>query len=47
MNMGKTLLSSMEFSQELDLLHKHITNRELPVSKSDSFDKQCMLTYAY
>ncbi|NUU60409.1 DUF6097 family protein [Paenibacillus agri] len=43
MNMGKTLLSSMEFSQELDMLHKHITNRELPVSKSDSFDKQCML----
>jgi hypothetical protein len=43
MNMGKALLSQMEFSQELDMLHKHITKSELEVPKSDSFDKQCML----
>lgn len=43
MNMGSAVLKSMEFSQELDLLHKQITQRELPVAKSDSFDKQVIL----
>ncbi|MEC0170934.1 DUF6097 family protein [Paenibacillus graminis] len=47
MNVGRTLLRTMEFSQQLDLLHKHITHSELPVQKSDSFDKQCMLLEQY
>jgi hypothetical protein len=43
MNMGGAILRTLEFSQELDMLHKHITHSNLPVKKSDSFDKQCTL----
>ncbi|WNS42332.1 DUF6097 family protein [Paenibacillus sp. MMS20-IR301] len=47
MNMGSAVLRTLEFSQELDLLHKHITGSGLPVSKSDSFDKQVILLEQY
>lgn len=47
MNIGKTIQQSLEFSQELDLLHKHISSNELKVQKSDSFDKQVMLLEQY
>lgn len=47
MNMGRVILRSLEFSQELDLLHKHIKRNELPVPLSDSFDKQVTLLEQY
>jgi hypothetical protein len=34
---------TLEFSNELDILHKHIIKNNLQVQKSDSFDKQCVL----
>lgn len=47
MNMGRAVLQTLEFSQELDVLHKHISHEGLPVKKSDSFDKQVMLLEQY
>ncbi|ATP40028.1 hypothetical protein CSE16_08190 [Solibacillus sp. R5-41] len=47
MNVGRAVLRSLEFSHELDLLHKHITHSQLPVRKSDSFDNQCILLEQY
>jgi hypothetical protein len=47
MNIGGTLSQTLEFSQQLDILHKHISKHELPVKKSDSFDKQCILLEEY
>lgn len=47
MNVGRSVLRSLEFSHELDLLHKHITHSQLPVRKSDSFDNQCILLEQY
>ncbi|OOM78360.1 hypothetical protein CLPUN_19690 [Clostridium puniceum] len=43
MNFGRILHETLEFSNELDILHKHITKNNLQVQKSDSFDKQCFL----
>ncbi|OVE66934.1 hypothetical protein CCS79_16770 [Clostridium diolis] len=43
MNFGKILNETLEFSAQLDILHKHITKNDLQVQKSDSFDKQCFL----
>ena len=47
MNVGRAVLRSLEFSHELDLLHKHITDSQLSVRKSDSFDNQCILLEQY
>ncbi|SYX84057.1 DUF6097 family protein [Paenibacillus alvei] len=47
MNIGKVVVETLEFSQQLDILHKHITRNDLPVQKSDSFDKQCFLLERY
>ncbi|WP_018750622.1 DUF6097 family protein [Paenibacillus sanguinis] len=47
MNVGRILLKTLEFSHELDVLHKHITTNQLPVRKSDSFDKQCFFLEEY
>ncbi|MDU4962394.1 MAG: DUF6097 family protein [Sporomusaceae bacterium] len=47
MNPGRILAEALEFSQELDDLHKHISATNLPVKKSDSFDKQCLLLEDY
>ncbi|WP_242841810.1 DUF6097 family protein [Clostridium beijerinckii] len=44
---GKILYETLEFSNELDILHKHITKNNLQVQKSDSFDKQCFLLERY
>jgi H+/gluconate symporter-like permease len=38
---GKKSNETIEFSNELDILHKHIIKNNLQVQKSDSFDKQC------
>jgi hypothetical protein len=40
---GKNSNETLEFSNELDTLHKHIIKNNLQVQKSDSFDKQCVL----
>ncbi|MFB6367469.1 DUF6097 family protein [Paenibacillus elgii] len=37
----------MESSKQLDLLHKHMIQNNLPVQKSDSFDEQCFLLEQY
>ncbi len=47
MNIGGTIKQTLEFSEQLDILHKHISKYELPVKKSDSFDKQCILLEEY
>ncbi len=47
MNFGKILNETLEFSAQLDILHKHITKNDLQVQKSDSFDKQCFLLERY
>lgn len=47
MNMGGILSQTLELSQQLDCLHKHITVHELPVKKSDDFNKQCILLEEY
>ncbi|MDU4697555.1 MAG: DUF6097 family protein [Paenibacillus sp.] len=47
MNAGRALLKTLEFSQELNLLHKYIKHNELPVPLSDSFDQQVMLIEQY
>ena len=43
MGFGKNSNETLEFSNELDILHKHIIKNNLHVQKSDSFDKQCVL----
>lgn len=43
MNYGRALHNVLEFSHQLDVLHKHMTESNLPVRKSDSFDRQCFL----
>lgn len=47
MNIGRILVEALEISQELDDLHKHITDNQLPVKKSDDFHKQCILLENY
>lgn len=47
MNIGRAVGDVMQFSQELDILHKHISKRELPVQKRDSFDEQCIFLEEY
>lgn len=47
MNIGRMLGEALELSQELDDLHKYITDRQLPVKKSDDFYKQCILLEEY
>jgi len=47
MSFGKIIHETLEFSNELDILHKHITKNDLQVQKSDSFDKQCFLLERY
>jgi hypothetical protein len=37
------LYENSEFNKELDILHKHITKNNIPINKSDYFDKQCFL----
>jgi hypothetical protein len=44
---GKILDEALEFRNELGILHKHITKNNLQVSKSDSFEKQCLLLEQY
>lgn len=41
MGFGRTSYETLEFSNELDILHKHIIKNNLQVQKTDSFDKQC------
>lgn len=43
MGFGKISNETLEFSNELDILHKHIIKNNIQVQKSDSFDKQCAL----
>lgn len=43
MSFGRILHETLKFSNELDILHKHITKNNLPVQKSDYFEKQCFL----
>jgi hypothetical protein len=38
---GRILHETLKFSNELDILHKHITKNNLRVQKSDYFEKQC------
>jgi hypothetical protein len=40
---GMILHETLKFSNELDILHKHITKNNLGVQKSDYFEKQCFL----
>ncbi|AQR96416.1 DUF6097 family protein [Clostridium saccharoperbutylacetonicum] len=47
MGFGKILHEALEFSNELDILHRHITKNNLQVQKSDSFEKQCFLLERY
>ena len=47
MNIGREVGNVMHFSQQLDVLHKHISAQELPVEKRDSFDEQVILLEAY
>lgn len=37
------IFEALEFNNELDILHKHITKNNLRVQKSDYFEKQCLL----
>jgi hypothetical protein len=47
MNIGREVGDVLHFSEQLDILHKHITLNELPVKKRDTFDEQCILLEEY
>jgi len=47
MNIGREVGNVLHFSEQLDILHKHISLNELPVKKRDSFDEQCILLEEY
>lgn len=47
MNIGRAIGDMMQFSEQLDILHKHISLKELPVKKHDSFDEQCIILEEY
>lgn len=42
MNIGREVGNVLHFSEQLDILHKHISLNELPVKKRDAFDEQCI-----
>lgn len=47
MNVGREVGDVLHFSEQLDILHKHISLNELPVKKRDTFDEQCILLEEY
>ncbi|GLB23941.1 hypothetical protein LXJ15735_01820 [Lacrimispora xylanolytica] len=47
MNIGREVGNVLHFSEQLDILHKHISFNELPVKKRDAFDEQCILLEEY
>lgn len=47
MNVGREVGNVLHFSEQLDILHKHISINELPVKKRDTFDEQCILLEEY